>query len=166
MILVTDEDRDSFATSLTYEATLATLVDNDWSLHAILNQALIPDEAVGTKLNSNGTYTYYVPGPETGDVSYAEGLSTTSTIGAGDGTTEMDYVPLAFATDGAVWNLNKLRSGGFIADVFALAFVDITVRIIVDSTSQCVYIFFGIDVSFIVCFLIDAWDWFLGLFGL
>jgi len=131
MILVTDEDRDD-TIPLTFEETLALLQDNDWQLHGILNQNLIPFEAVGTKVSDASTeddpqWTYYLPNPfPNGTAYYNETETTVNTIGAGAGTTSTDYVPLAFATSGAVWNLNRLRTGGFIAEVFAVTFTEVT----------------------------------------
>ena len=43
----------------------------------------------------------------------------------GFGSTERDYVDLAWATGGAAWDLNLLRAGGLTADSFTAGFVDI-----------------------------------------
>jgi hypothetical protein len=114
------------------------LKDNDWKLHAILNQGLIPSDAIGAAKNENGTWTYFLPTIDSnGDPDYNKTLTTTYPIGFGEGTTEIDYVPLAFETQGAVWDLNKLRSGGSFAASFSEAFKDITVELIAKVEASC-----------------------------
>lgn len=135
---MTDEDRDN-EDPITFSETLALLQNNGWSVHTILDQELIPADALGTSDNKNGTYTYLTGAvdPVTNATTYVENLSTTSTIGSGEGTTEVDYVPLAFETDGTVWNLNKLRQGGFFAEAFAVAFEEDTTDTIASATALC-----------------------------
>lgn len=127
MILVTDEDRDNTDSSIDYNSTLELLQDNDWSLHSILNNPIIPTEGIGAFQNSETNWQVYLPEEDLSTASnYTEIQVTVDPIGNGFGTTEEDYPPLSFATAGAVWDLNKLRATGFVAEAFSEAFVEIT----------------------------------------
>jgi len=125
MILVTDENRDN-TEPLTLNQTLDILLDGDWSLHAILSQNLIPSDGIGTiPEEQTANYTVFIPEEDLStDTNYTE--ISVDVYPIGSGCCASDYVPLAFETGGAVWNLNKLREGGFIAAAFTEAFVEIS----------------------------------------
>ena len=53
---------------------------------------------------------------------------------SGFGSTIADYVDLAWATNGAAWDLNWLRAGGDTATSFTNAFVDVKVTEIMKPT--------------------------------
>lgn len=115
IILITDEDRDNWSSD-TYASILEDLGDHNATLNVIVNNPF------GSALGTDGVSSYLADG---------YGGYTTSlgfTVGNGYGNTECDYVPLAFETGGAAWNLNKLRAGGLTAESFTNSFVDIKVR--------------------------------------
>jgi hypothetical protein len=124
-ILVTDEDRDSFDGALTYAGILADMKRQGIVLNSIVNTNL-RDSASAVALGCNDTGTAYLP-----DGSGGFTTSGGCTASGGFGTTNADYVDLAWATGGAAWDLNQLRAGGLVADGFASAFIDIKVQEII-----------------------------------
>lgn len=120
IVLVTDEDRDNFDNSLSYQSILAKLNANNAVLNTVVNARL------GDSMSSSD-----IVGVSSDGTSYiADGLGgftegTGGFVSSDFGTTEEDYVDLAWATGGATWDLNKLRAGGLLADSFTAAFVDI-----------------------------------------
>lgn len=121
---------------MTYNSTLDTLEAGEWSLHAILDNHLIPAESIGTRQDSATSWTVYAPEEDLStETNYTETSVTELPVGAG--CCAVDYAPLAFETGGAVWDLSKLRSGGFVAEVFTEAFVEITFESIEENTIKC-----------------------------
>jgi len=121
VILVTDEDRDTIDSSLTFASVLKLLKGQNALLNAVVNSTF------GTAQDNNAlgiakspTQGYYADGAGGYNIGAGGAL-------IGSGSTIKDYVDLALATGGAAWNLNKLRAGGLIADSFTKAFVDIKV---------------------------------------
>lgn len=123
IVLVTDEDRDDDAATaygLNYLDTLQLLKDNSAMLNVVVDIDLFDassDIALGVDWEANafladgsGGYTATIGG---------------GTASGGDGTTLADYVNLAWATEGAAWDLMQLQAGGFTATSFTAAFVDI-----------------------------------------
>jgi hypothetical protein len=122
IILVTDEDRDNFDTSLTYTSIKNALLSTDTLLNVVVNNPF-------TKTSSPNALGMDSLG--TGYLADGSGGFTTATgyvVGNGAGTTETDYVPLAFDVGGAAWDLNLLRLGGLTAESFTEAFVAIKVQ--------------------------------------
>ena len=97
VILVTDEDRDDENTALTYASVLASLTGAEALLNAcVLADAYIPDGSGGYTTSAGGIYV------------------------SGYGTTETDYINMAWATGAAAWDLDQLRAGGVLAESFSL----------------------------------------------
>jgi len=125
VILVTDEDRDNTNATLTYSSIESRLSGYNSLLNVVVNNPFSGGSPlVGSALGvSAGNFAYFADGA---------GGFTTSTpalVGNGSGTTETDYVDLAFdvGSGGAAWDLNLLRVGGQTAQSFTSAFVDIKV---------------------------------------
>jgi hypothetical protein len=124
IILVTDEDRDTIAagTGLNF----ANILDQFLTKKALLNAVVDSSFSNNTGKTALGVdakgYAYTADG--------LGGFTKTSgvTVGLGDGTTNVDYVELAIATQGAGWDLNQLRAGGSTPDSFTKAFIDTKVR--------------------------------------
>ncbi|MFN7939430.1 MAG: hypothetical protein U0R19_39250 [Bryobacteraceae bacterium] len=120
IILITDEDRDNSNAALTYSSILAELT----ARHALLNAAVNNPFTCGTAaLGVDQAGTAYKADGSGGFTSCTPGV-----IGNGDGNTETAYVPLAQATGGAAWDLNRLRAGGLTATSFTNAFIAIKVE--------------------------------------
>ncbi len=122
LLLVTDEDRDYGNTSLDYNSILSGLSSVNALLNAVLDiRVKCSDNSTALGVDSDGT-GYVADG--SGSFTTCEGATVTygyiNTIG--------DYVDLAFATGGAVWDLNQLRLGGNTATSFTEAFIDVKVQ--------------------------------------
>ncbi|CAJ1949669.1 unnamed protein product [Cylindrotheca closterium] len=101
LILVTDEDRDD-AYSNVDAASIANLIDtNGYILNVIANYGI------------NGTTSDF--GMKIGGVTSFGG-------------THPHYTELIVDKPGAAWNINSLRAGGLLAQIFADIFVDIKVK--------------------------------------
>lgn len=125
VILITDEDRDTSNAALTYASILAELTARNALLNVAVNN---PFSCSGTALGVDKNGTAYKANGSGGYTSCTPGV-----VGNGQGNTETAYVPLAQATGGAAWDLNRLRAGGLTATSFTNAFVDIKVREIDDQ---------------------------------
>lgn len=121
VILVTDEDRDVFTAGLTYANTLASLNSRSALLNVVVNNPFSTVSQSGALgMDSKGN-AYFADG------SGGYTASVGGIVGNGAGTTEADYVNMAFANGGAAWDLNLLRAGGLGAQSFTEAFIDIKV---------------------------------------
>jgi len=133
VILVTDEDRDNAVPTLTFEGIDEKLKDGLWILNVIVNIISIggvsSSDVIGIAADG-GTFVH------SGGGAYATMPAGTVDIDTvdGDGTTETDYLPLAWDNFGVAWDLNRLRDGGDVATAFSSAFVDIKVQEIVIQT--------------------------------
>ena len=125
VILITDEDRDNSNAALTYNVVLNALLARNALLNAVVNN---PFSCSGAALGIDQAGTAYKADGSGGFTSCTPGA-----IGNGEGNTETAYVPLAQATGGAAWDLNRLRAGGLTATSFTKAFVDIKVQEIQDQ---------------------------------
>jgi hypothetical protein len=126
-ILVTDEDRDNQNGSLTYAGTLAALNREDILLNVIVN-ADLRNATNGTALGIDADDNAY-----TADGSGGFTQSNPGSVNSAAGTTEADYIDMAWDTGGAAWDLNQLRTGGNTATSFTEAFVDIKVAEITEQ---------------------------------
>lgn len=173
MLLVTDEDRDD-TIAISDTAVLDILKAGGWSLHAILNQEIIPEESIGVRQEGASNWIVYGPAedPST-ETNYTETASNTLPLGEGCCVDEftpipegvVDYYPLAFETAGAVWNINKLRAGGFVAEIFTEAFIAITTEAFAPEPTgdeECPFT----GLLFFLCIFWWIWTVFLSLFGL
>jgi hypothetical protein len=127
-ILVTDEDRDSTATSntLTYAGVLASMTSTKTLLNAIVDATFSCGGVTAGVLGIDSKGNCYVADGSGGYTKGAGGVAV-----SGFGTTIANYVDMALATGGAAWNLNLLRAGGLTATSFTAAFVDIKVQEII-----------------------------------
>jgi outer membrane autotransporter protein len=115
IILVTDEDRDEFDTTVNLASVQALLQQRGVTLSGILDQE-VTDQAGADAIGASSTQTFIdangdgIPEPSTAPI-----------VGAGAGTTTVDYTNPILAGGGCVANLNLLRAGGTNADAFARA---------------------------------------------
>jgi hypothetical protein len=127
IILVTDEDRDvTSGSTLNYNNMLTSLNGRNAMLNVVVNAGLRGD------LNQVGV------GATADSAFIANGVGGYNTVSGTNvmspfGTTKGDYIDLAWATGGAAWDLNILRSGGNNAVSFTNAFVDVKVQEIKDQ---------------------------------
>lgn len=130
VILVTDEDRDNWATSLNYNA-IRNLFGPNAILNAVVN-GFFRDASGARALGIDADGNAYIAD---GSGGYTETTGGTSSTTQDFGTTTEDYVALALATGGGAWDLNLLRAGGLVADSFTQAFIDIKVQetVIIDN---------------------------------
>lgn len=119
MILVTDEDRDGNS-SANLQDTVNPLIDNDVSLHMVLNQKLVLSDAIGVTNPLSSENTTVVVPVSSGDFETIE--TSGQVLAGGFGETKADYVSLTEATAGSVWDISKVRRGGLAAGAFRLAF--------------------------------------------
>lgn len=119
LILITDEDRDG-ESSVTLQDSLDSLINNDVNIHMVLNQKLVSTDAIGAaNLSSSENKTLVFPTPSGG----VESVETSGQVfGGGFGGTQADYVSLAEATAGSVWDISKVRRGDNATEVFPEAF--------------------------------------------
>lgn len=118
-ILVTDEDRDNWDTSLNYSSVLKSLTSRNILLNAVVSNTFY-----------DGSNTRAIGIDDGGDAYLADGSGgyTTSTGGyATNSSTKSDYVDMALATGGAAWDINLMRSSTTSLS-FTEAFVDIKVQ--------------------------------------
>ncbi|MGF1498799.1 MAG: tandem-95 repeat protein [Elainellaceae cyanobacterium] len=126
LILVTDEARDNTDPSLTFDTIRSEIEGQDALLSAILN-AQFEDENGVRALGIDADGNVYIP-DGAGSFVTSQGGSYTGSVSVPLGNTatiKEDYVDLAFAVDGATWDLNQLRSGGDAATSFTKAFVEL-----------------------------------------
>ena len=128
-VLVTDEDRDIFNITMTYNNTLAMLKRSRVTLNVVVNQKFRKDNEKPLGMDSQGNGFI-----QNGKTYHKE---TETTMGTGYKDTYKDYVEMAFATAGAAWDLNRLRSTGKTATAFTAAFLDIKVLEIQTGLQRC-----------------------------
>jgi len=122
-ILITDEDRDIYDSSVTYN-TLKTLFTgaNGGLLNTVVNLDMKNNSNPNRLIGSSFSNGYLADG------SGGFTLTDAATAFNGYGTTKSDYYDLALATEGAAWDLNLLRAGGDEAVSFTNAFIDVKVK--------------------------------------
>ena len=120
---------------MTYESTLQLLQTEGWTFHAILNNPILDSDGIGSVEQSRSQWKVYDEDtdPKTGS-GYKETIVYSDPVGLGPG--KPDYTGLAYGTDGAVWDLNKLREGGFTTKAFGEIFVNTTTEIIIDDIAS------------------------------
>lgn len=123
LILVTDEDRDihSSAQNLTYQSILNAFQGENALLNAVVSANFRDGNSYSALGVDNQGNAYRADGTG-GFIKSGGGYSSSAA-----GTTKTDYVDLAWATNGAAWDLNLLRAGGNTATSFTNAFVDVKV---------------------------------------
>jgi hypothetical protein len=128
-IVVTDEDRDNLEDNVTFETLFTGLSDQSALLNVVVTGRFGDEDgnrAIG--VDSQGT-AYLADG--SGGFTVSSGGQVTSA----DVSTQGDYIDLAWALDGAAWDLSLLRAGGVSAESFTNAFVDVKVAEILEQTS-------------------------------
>ena len=116
--------------SLSYESILAQLTNFDGVFNVIVNAPLYGDlngvsaRAVGRDADG---FAYLPDG--NGGFLEVPGIGTVD----GYGSTEHDYIDLAWETGGAAWDLNLLRAGGTTAQSFTGAFVQVKTEEIIPT---------------------------------
>ena len=117
IILVTDEDRDIIDPSLTFGSVLAGLQARDVKLEGILGTTIV-DQNLRQALaidRSNRVFTANGTGGFT--------VSANGRITASSGTTQTDYIDMAFETSGIVGDIRQIAQGGTTAQSFGNALV-------------------------------------------
>lgn len=120
IVLITDEDRDNQNAALSYAGVLSQLQGHNAKLNVVVNASL-SGGALG--IYENGADSSYLADGSGGFTKTAGG-----SVVSDFGTTKEDYIDMALATDGAAWDLNKLRTGGLTATSFTAGFVDLKVQ--------------------------------------
>jgi hypothetical protein len=117
IILVTDEDRDPVDLSATFANTLAAVQGTGATLEGILGVSIVDGNNLpALALDSQGT-AFLADG--------AGGFTTSpgGSIQFAFGTTQTDYVDMAFATGGIVGDISQISQGGLTAASFGQAMV-------------------------------------------
>ena len=143
MILVTDEDRYSLDAQLTYDKMLTALNDEKVMLNVVVDCGF-QDGTGTTALGVDAYGNAYIADGSGGYIPSPGGTVVSSYY-----NTDSYYVELAWATSGAAWDLNQLRSGGLLAESFTTAFVDIKVSEIVSIPAPGAFLLGGIGVGLI-----------------
>lgn len=122
LILVTDEDRDIFSKELNFANTLDSITQRNALLNAVVNGSFTSDVRSNVALGIDANGNSYIQD--------SKGGYTLSSIGniTGSEATKRDYIDLALASGGAAWDLNQLSKGGFSAQSFTNAFIDIKTK--------------------------------------
>ncbi len=118
-ILVTDEDRDVVDSSLNFSSILNGFNTQEALLNAVVDSSFRNSSnqtALGVDFEGNA----YIADGAGNFIASPNGVYL-----SGSGTTKEDYVDLAWAVEGAAWDLNQLRLGGLTATSFTQAFIEI-----------------------------------------
>ncbi len=138
IILVTDEDRDEADASVNYDNTLASLKAHNALLNAVVKAKFYCGdgrEAIGMDASGLGYLANGQGGFETCSNARVENYSDD----ANAATTVEDYVNLAIASGGAAWDVMALRFGGYFAQSFTQAIIDIKTQEISSQLPQGKY---------------------------
>ncbi|WP_199524821.1 Ig-like domain-containing protein [Pseudoalteromonas sp. bablab_jr011] len=122
-ILVSDEDRDNWDQTLSYENLKQSLSAKSVILNVVVNATFLCGDGTTIALGMGQNQIGYVA-----DGSGGYKLCENVKIRSKSGTTDKDYIDLALSLGGAAWDLNVLRSGGLSAQSFSSAFVAIKVQ--------------------------------------
>ena len=128
-ILVTDEDRDNDEDNLTFETMFADLTQQNALLNVVLTSQFRDENdnrAIGVDSEGNA----YIADGAGGFTRTEGGFSTSNNI-----SFQQDYLDLAYALNGAGWDLSLLRAGGVTAESFTNAFIDVKVEEILEQTA-------------------------------
>ncbi|XP_065179063.1 uncharacterized protein LOC135809606 [Sycon ciliatum] len=133
IILVTNEDRDVYASNLTRHLVKHLIRKSDAKLNVIVDQRL---RAQGQNRNAMGVdakkMAYF-------DEPFGAYLSTNKGFAGSEfyRNTKHDYTTLALEVGGAAWDINVLRRGGSATAAFSRAFVSVQAGEITDQVQIC-----------------------------
>jgi hypothetical protein len=135
MIVVTDEDSDHSTTnSYTPIKTGNEAKSKGWVINIVAN-VQIKDSGtalIGAAPFGTSPTLYKQDGSSATSVSYTGTQKVEDMITSGYIDSEFDYPPIAELTDGAIWDLTKLRAGGTVAAAFTDAFIKGKVKEIIE----------------------------------
>lgn len=145
-ILVTDEDRDNLSAG-TFGSVASSLNQRQALLNVVVNAALNNGANLNAVLGITGKTVGNAPIDPNGKNYRADGaggflLANGGRVQSADGTTETDYINMAFGVGfvgpngpvhGGAWDLNQLRLGGLTADSFTAAFIDLKIQEIIQQ---------------------------------
>lgn len=141
IVLITDEDVDN-RNGISYQSILRQLlqfspdeIELSPRLNAIVNHRFRSGEIEAFGVTSSRLA--YIENPRSVN-KYVVAFNGEAVPDGGHGNTLDHYVHLAWDTQGAAWNLNKLFSGGFPVDAFTQAFIDVKVDEVLSQLYQCV----------------------------
>ena len=116
-VLITDEDRD-FRTGDTFGSILDQLTLEDVGLHSVVD-ATYQDVLLANAFGGDADGTAFI---EEVNGQYSESIAFE--VVTAFGTTEVDYIDLAFQSDGTAWDINQLERDDETVLSFTGAFVD------------------------------------------
>jgi len=128
MILVTDEDRDDTNSQLTASGVKQNIANKGYILNVIVRVTIDGKvENFGMRIGNAGYQTTIFQMDLSASLNYTSFNQTSyyRTFSNGYIDTHDHYSDLVVDTPGAVWNINAVRNGGLITDVFADVFVKI-----------------------------------------
>lgn len=128
-IVATDEERDNEDDNLSFDGLFGDLSNRDALLNMVINTNFRDennDQVLGVDSKGNA---YRADGAG-GFTVTAGGFALNPFL-----SVKQDYIDLAFALDGAAWDIELLSAGGLIAESFTKAFVDVKVAEILEQTS-------------------------------
>ena len=128
-ILVTDEDRDVAEDNVTFESLLRTFTEQS-ALVNIVTTAQFQDDTGARAIGVDSEGNAFIADGEGGFTIGTGGFTTTTNVSFLE-----DYISLAFATNGANWDLGLLRAGGASAQSFANALIEVKVDEILEQTA-------------------------------
>ena len=126
IVLVTDEERTTVSSSLTFASTRQLLLSQNINFSLIAN-ANLKDTSDSAVFGVAADGTAYSSDGSGGSTSTSGGRFVGSeSVGGGDITNiKTEYVDLAWQADGITWDLNFLRDSAAAATVFTEVFVDV-----------------------------------------
>jgi hypothetical protein len=122
VIFITDEDREDWSDVDNINDVLASLNSRNAILNAAVDATYHSDNHTSGVIGIDGAGNAYVADGFGGFITDTGGI-----VFSDGGSTEEDYLDLAWPTGGAGWDLNILRDGGTDAESFTAAFIDIKV---------------------------------------
>ncbi len=128
-ILVSDEDRDVLDDNVDFDSIFTGLSAKEALLNVVVDESFTGEnsiQAIGVGADGSS----YIPDGAGSFVRTSGGTAASANV-----SIRQDYVDLAWALDGAAWNLNHLRAGGVAAESFTNAFVDVKVSEILEQTA-------------------------------
>ena len=128
-IVVTDEDRDNQDDNVTFESMFGGLSGQSALLNVVVASQFRDENnnrAIGVDYSGNA----YLADGSGGFTVSAGGFATTNNV-----SIRNDYIDLAWALNGASWDLGLLRAGGVSAESFTNAFIDVKVEEILKQTA-------------------------------